>query len=79
MTDSRGWPWLGGRGLGSGWGEGLVLAGAEGGNREFGMWTLDGARIIGPGVKHISVAHSFLPRLSPHCPRLDKPLSLRKG
>lgn len=36
-----------------------MLAGAEGGNREFGMWTLDGARIIGSGVKHILLTHSF--------------------
>lgn len=37
-----------------------VLAGAEGGgNREPGMWTLGGATIFGPGVRHVLVAHSF--------------------
>lgn len=39
---------------------------------EYGMWTLDGARIIGPSVKHLLVAHSFWSLPFPPLPLLPQ-------
>lgn len=59
-----------------------LLAGAERGrDREYGMWTLDGAKIVGPSDKHL-VASSFwlLPFPSlPSLPQARQTPGLREG